>query len=145
MSATLQSLTKAKPKGANRFATPNKGEDTMALHLCAHGLVAEREYRFGAIAAGGPGRGLRDRLALAGLSDWRADFALVDSRILVEIEGGGWSGGRHTRGVGFEADLKKYDAAQRLGWTVYRASPAMVLSGAAIKTILILVEMRKQS
>lgn len=41
----------------------------------------------------------------------------------------------HTRGAGFEEDLRKYDAAMRLGWTVYRCSPAMVRQGVAIDTI----------
>lgn len=121
----------------------SEAEETLALHLRAHGIQFEREYRFGAMAAGGIGKGLRDRLASAGLRDWRADFALIDHRLLVEIEGGGWSGGRHTRGTGFEADLAKYDAAMRLGFTVYRCSPAMVKNGRAIETILGLLRMSK--
>lgn len=121
----------------------SNGEEALALHLRAHGIQFEREYRFGAAAAGGIGKGLRERLARAGLCDWRADFALVDHCLLVEVEGGGWSGGRHTRGAGFEADLAKYDAAMRLGFTVYRCSPAMVKSGRAIETILGLLRMSK--
>lgn len=115
-------------------------EEALALQFRAHQLSPEREYRFGAIAAGGPGKGLRERLKAAGLSDWRADFAFPEQKLLVEVEGGGWTGGRHTRGSGFEADLHKYGEAQRLGWTVYRCSPAMVKTGKAITTILGLLE-----
>jgi very-short-patch-repair endonuclease len=116
------------------------GEELLALHLRAHGITAEREYRFGAVAAGGTGKGLRARLKAAGLSDWRADFAVTDAKLLIEVEGGGWTNGRHTRGTGFEADLHKYGEAQRLGWTVYRCSPAMVKSGRAITTIVDLLK-----
>lgn len=118
----------------------SNAEEALALHFRSHQLSPEREYRFGAIAAGGPGKGLRERLKAAGLSDWRADFAFPEQKLLIEVEGGGWTGGRHTRGSGFEADLHKYGEAQRLGWTVYRCSPAMVKTGKAIATILGLLE-----
>lgn len=118
----------------------SKPEDTLALHLRAEGIEAIREYRFAAEACGGPGKGLRERLAAAGLSDWRADFALPDHRLLIEVEGGGWVHGRHNTGAGFAADLKKYDAAARLGWRVYRCDPAMIKSGRAIETIRILMQ-----
>lgn len=122
----------------------NEAEELMAIHLRANQLAADREYRFGAHACGGIGKGLRARLVAAGLKDWRFDFALIDLKIAIEIEGGGWSGGRHTRGAGFAADLEKYDAAMRLGWTVYRCDPSMVKSGRAIQTVLKLVEMRNE-
>lgn len=51
---------------------------------------------------------------------WRFDFAWVDKKIAVEIEGGVWSGGRHTRGMGFIADCEKYNEALFLGWRVFR-------------------------
>ena len=115
-------------------------EEALAAQLGDMGLIYEREYRFGAMASGGIGKGLRERLKASGLSDWRADFALADVRLLIEVEGGGWSGGRHTRGKGFEQDLIKYGEAQRLGYTVYRCSPAMVTSGKAIRTILAIID-----
>jgi very-short-patch-repair endonuclease len=118
-------------------------EDAMALHLRAIGIEAVREYRFGAEACGGAGKGLKARLASAGLRDWRADFAILGHRLLIEVEGGGWTGGRHTTGTGFAKDLEKYDAAMRLGWTIYRCSPAMVKSGRAIETIKRLVKQRE--
>lgn len=118
----------------------SKAEEILDLFLHDAGIKAVREYRFAAEACGGPGKGLRDRLAKAGLQDWRADFALIEHGLLIEVEGGGWTGGRHTRGAGFAADLKKYDAAARLGWRVYRCDPAMIKSGRAIETILILMQ-----
>ncbi|MEE4461063.1 hypothetical protein V2S84_02750 [Azotobacter chroococcum] len=114
----------------------SEAEATLALHLRANGIEAVREYRFAAEACGGAGRGLRERLEAEGLRDWRADFAILERRLLIEVEGGAWNGGRHTRGKGFAEDLRKYEAALRLGWTVYRCDPEMIRSGRAIETVL---------
>lgn len=66
---------------------------------------------------------------------WRFDFAWPSRRIAVEIEGGTWSGGRHTRGSGYLGDIEKYNMASFLGWHIYRFTTAMVSSGAAIDII----------
>lgn len=54
---------------------------------------------------------------------WRFDFAIPSKMIAVEVEGGAWIGGRHTRGAGFVKDLEKYNEALRLGWKVIRVTP----------------------
>lgn len=64
---------------------------------------------------------------------WRSDFRI--GKLLIEVEGGGWIKGRHTRGAGFEQDMEKYNAAALLGYTVLRFSPAMIDSGKALQTI----------
>lgn len=56
---------------------------------------------------------------------WRADFAHVASRVLVEIEGGVWTRGRHVRGDGFRRDCEKYNAAAADGWRVFRLTTEM--------------------
>ncbi|WP_216936217.1 MULTISPECIES: DUF559 domain-containing protein [unclassified Acinetobacter] len=66
---------------------------------------------------------------------WRADFHLVGKKILVEVEGGIWNGGRHTRGKGYLGDMEKYNAATIMGFQVIRFSTDQVKSGHAIQQI----------
>ena len=109
--------------------------DALLLHIRAVDLPEpKQEYRFAAVAVG-EGKGLRARLDAAGLQDWRFDIAYPDQRIAVECEGGTWSGGRHTRGKGYESDCRKYNRATALGWRVYRFTSGMVESGEAIQTL----------
>ena len=60
---------------------------------------------------------------------WRFDFAWPDSMVAVEIEGGLRQSGRHQSYTGFLADAEKYEAALRLGWTVYRVPGPWVMEG----------------
>ena len=57
---------------------------------------------------------------------WRFDFAHTETLTAVEIEGGTWIGGRHTRGSGFVADAEKYNEAALMGWTVFRLPGPLV-------------------
>lgn len=54
---------------------------------------------------------------------WRFDYAWEPSKVALEVEGGVWTRGRHTRGSGFLKDMKKYNEAARLGWRVVRTTP----------------------
>lgn len=67
---------------------------------------------------------------------WRFDFVITGAKIAIEIEGGAFTQGRHTRGVGFINDMEKYNHATLLGWRVLRFTPSQVLDGSAIKFIL---------
>jgi very-short-patch-repair endonuclease len=70
---------------------------------------------------------------------WRFDFAFPEKKLAIEIEGGVWSRGRHTRGSGFVADCEKYNEAALLGWTVLRFTGEHIKSGEALsKTIEVL-------
>lgn len=57
---------------------------------------------------------------------WRFDFVHESTRTIIEIEGGVWSGGRHTRGDGFTKDCEKYNEATLAGWTVFRITGTMI-------------------
>lgn len=58
---------------------------------------------------------------------WRFDYAHPASKVAIEIEGGIWSGGRHTRGKGYQEDCQKYNAAALLGWRVFRLTDRLML------------------
>jgi very-short-patch-repair endonuclease len=91
----------------------------MALHIRAEKLPQpQREWRFHVNRR------------------WRFDFAWRERKLAVEVEGGVWSKGRHTTGVGFTKDIEKYNAAAILGWKVLRFTTQQVRSGEAIKTLM---------
>lgn len=102
---------------------------------------AQREYQFAAQHVG-PGPGVKKRLQLAGLKNWRFDFAWPEVMFAVEVEGGGWTGGRHTTGAGFRGDMDKYHHAMRLGWFIYRCDAELIMSGAASTLIKDLLKQR---
>lgn len=66
---------------------------------------------------------------------WRFDFAWPAVKVAVECEGGTHSGGRHTRGPGFEKDAEKYNAALLAGWRVLRFTQRQITSGEALVLI----------
>ena len=115
-------------------------ELTLATQLEQAGIPFEREYRFAS-----------EEWCLANdfITDtgrpkrWRADFA-IDAKVyvgawpiyygqlLIEIDGGGFIAGRHSRGAGMEKDAEKASAAAILGYRVIRATPSQVEDGRAL-------------
>lgn len=51
---------------------------------------------------------------------YRCDFYLPDYNTIIEIEGGQYIGGRHTRGKGFQNDIEKYNKITLAGFKVLR-------------------------
>lgn len=92
-------------------------EETLALQMRGLKIEFEREYKFH------PER------------RWRFDFALPALCLAIEAEGGSWSGGRHSRPVGYQKDCEKYSEAAVLGWRVIRVTGEMIKSGQAINLI----------
>jgi very-short-patch-repair endonuclease len=104
--------------------TGSNAELLLAVQLEQAGIGFEREFRFA-----------RPRR-------WRADFfidwSLIDpvwSPVLVEIDGGGYVAGRHTRGAGFENDAEKASAAAILGYRIIRCTPRQVDNGSCLSWI----------
>jgi very-short-patch-repair endonuclease len=69
---------------------------------------------------------------------WRFDvaFPAPEHRLAIEVDGGGFVAGRHTRGLGVESDCEKFCAAVIDGWRVMRVTPRQVRSGEAVRWVL---------
>ena len=57
---------------------------------------------------------------------WRFDFAWEREMVAVEMEGGVFIGGGHSRGRQYTMDCQKYNQAAILGWRVLRYTTADV-------------------
>lgn len=55
---------------------------------------------------------------------WMCDYAWPDKKLVVEIEGGIWTGGRHVSGAGFSRDMEKYNALAEMGYRLLRYPPS---------------------
>jgi len=55
---------------------------------------------------------------------WRFDWAWTEKKVALEIDGGIWTRGRHTRGAGYLKDVEKFNAAAVLGWRVIKCTPS---------------------
>ena len=54
---------------------------------------------------------------------WRFDFAWLEYKVALEVEGGIWIHGGHSRGSGQSSDHAKFNAAAILGWYVLKCQP----------------------
>jgi len=52
--------------------------------------------------------------------NWRIDRAFPDQQVAVEIDGGVWDQGRHTRAIGYMNDCEKLNALVEAGWALIR-------------------------
>lgn len=66
---------------------------------------------------------------------WRFDYAIPAAKVAVEVEGGVFTGGRHTTGAGFTADIEKYNTAESMGWHVLRITPDVLCAPVTIKLV----------
>ena len=68
---------------------------------------------------------------------WRFDFAFVEEKIALEIEGGIWKGsvGGHTSGTGYTKDCEKYNTATGMGWRVLRVVSSQIKSGEMVNWV----------
>lgn len=129
MNTTFKEAQRSRSKAVARSNVPykprksvSKGEALLENHLNALNIQFTREFKFH------PQR------------KWQADFRIDDMPILVEVEGGVFSNGRHTRGEGYTKDCEKYSAAAVNGWFVIRGTTEQIKEGLVIQWIEKLIE-----
>ena len=74
---------------------------------------------------------------------WRFDYASPNCHVALEVNGGNWGQGRHTRPAALISEYEKLNEAQLAGWIVLLVTPADVGSGRALKLWERAMEMRK--
>lgn len=115
----MTTLLFAKPKKIRALSV---GEESLDLQLKIERIAFQRQYKFS------PER------------KWKADFAILRPfkhfrALLIEVEGGIYSKGRHIRPMGFIADMEKYNEATFLGFGVARFTTEQVTKGYALNFI----------
>jgi hypothetical protein len=114
-------------------AAPPRSFDPFLLLLEAHGLPAPvTEWVFA------PPR------------KWRADYAWVDQKVIVEKQGGVYRGGRrggtklggHSSVQGLRRDWEKATAAQLAGFLYLQFTPQQLDSGEVLPTLTRILAMR---
>lgn len=91
---------------------------------------------------------------------WKCDYAILQYKIAVEVEGGAFKvrryvskrtgqlvttvGGRHNSAKGFIADMEKYNAYTLLGWSLLRYTPQQILTMQTINDIMVLIDTKKE-
>lgn len=72
---------------------------------------------------------------------WRIDFYIEHNgkKLAIEVEGGIWSNGRHTRGSGFIKDMQKYNELTKYGIFMYRVEPSKLFDLSVLQDIQIIL------
>jgi hypothetical protein len=66
---------------------------------------------------------------------FRFDYAWIEEHLALEVNGGCWTEGRHTRGAGFIRDMEKLTIAAGLGWRVVYCQPKELCTQATVDAI----------
>ena len=102
------------PKAKEKYL---EAEETLFQELEEHSIGYERKFQF------------------EPTKHWRFDFHIVKLRLLIEIAGGPWSGGRGGKLAMKAWSFDRYDVAEEMGYTFVRLEPHQIESGYAINWI----------
>src|SRR6185312_3510938 len=104
-------------RAGTRLTPQSAAEDALAFQLQSSHLPFERQVQIH------PDR------------RFRADFYIRAVRLVIEVEGGGFVNGRHSRGKGIESDAEKSFYIARMPARLIRVTPDHIKDGRALKWI----------
>jgi very-short-patch-repair endonuclease len=115
-------ISSRQPKQKRQKMPLNEAEMLLAEQLRQEKIIFLRNLRFSA------------------LRKYELDFALLDSQIGIEIDGGIYDGRAHGSIAGILRDMEKHNLLTLLGWRTLRYTPAQVKNGEALYGIKQLVD-----
>ena len=74
---------------------------------------------------------------------WRFDFYWPQFQLALEVDGGVYTGGRHTRGIGYEKDCEKTAEALCMNIAVLRVTATHIKDGSALKWLKVALNGRR--
>lgn len=66
---------------------------------------------------------------------WRFDYAWLEERVALEVQGGVFTQGRHTRGASLLKEWEKLNAAAAVGWRILYCQPSDLLTTETVDTV----------
>ena len=99
--------------------------------MSASQLEAELALQIKALGLPEP---IREYPAIKGRK-FRFDFAFIDAKLLIEVNGGTYTKGAHSTGQGIARDYEKANLATLDGWRVLMFDGKAVKSGEAVEVI----------
>ena len=80
------------------------------------------------------------------VAEWRADFAIPEIKVMIEIDGGQWKkdAKAHGYGRGAERDAVKQNAAILAGWRVFRFVPSMMTRKTIVAHMMPIIELARR-
>lgn len=109
--------------------THNTGENPTPFNqqlVKAHRTKLQDAFYYGWIACGGAPNFWQQEYQFADGRRYRFDFANIERKVAVEVNGGQWAKSGHTSGKGVQRDAEKLNLAQSLDWTVFVLTTSML-------------------
>jgi very-short-patch-repair endonuclease len=108
-------------------------EETLAAQMKMIGLTPERQFKWAEYEK----TVLRPYPKTATLKPrgWAADFAFVNEKLLIEVDGQIWQKGGHTSGKGYTEDRERDAESLCCGYRTLRVTTGQVESGEALAWI----------
>lgn len=66
---------------------------------------------------------------------WRFDYAWPDHKLALEVQGGLFVNGRHSRGAALLKEHEKLNTAAQLGWRILFVTPQQMASGEVVEIV----------
>jgi hypothetical protein len=71
---------------------------------------------------------------------WRFDYAWPEQRVALEVQGGLFTRGRHSRGPALMKEHEKLNTAAAMGWRVLYCTPAQLARGDILPALELALE-----